>query len=73
MSWCSSRTAHRCWANGGADYCRYVDPAQEWPGLQSLMMVKATRRMGDTVSTETRYFISSRPPLARLLLAVVGA
>ncbi len=63
----------RCWAIGGVDYCRSVDPAQEWPGLQSLIWLEATLRMGDTVSTETRYCISSRPSRCWRPCGAIGA
>jgi predicted transposase YbfD/YdcC len=36
-----------------------LDPAGAWDGLRSVGKVEATRAIGDTCSTETRYFISS--------------
>lgn len=36
-----------------------LDPAGAWDGLRSVGRVEATRCLGDTRTTETRYFISS--------------
>jgi predicted transposase YbfD/YdcC len=33
-----------------------------WPGMRSSAMVEATREIGDKVSVERRYFVSSLPP-----------
>jgi predicted transposase YbfD/YdcC len=33
-----------------------------WPGMRSIVMVEATREMGDTVTTERRFYVSSLPP-----------
>ena len=46
-----------------------MDPDQEWAQLQSLVMVEAKRQLPDHTSLETRYFISSLPADAKLLLA----
>lgn len=35
--------------------------AKEWPGLQSIVMVNATRVVGGETETEKRYYISSLP------------
>ena len=50
--------------------CWEPDPGL-WPGLRSIVMVEATREIGDTRTTERRYYASSRPSDAtRLALAV---
>jgi hypothetical protein len=35
-----------------------------WPGLRSVVMIEATREIGQSVSTERRYYISSLPAQA---------
>ena len=61
----------RCWAIDAPDYRQYVDPDRTWPGLRSLVMVEAERRLEGRTTTETRYFISSLPAQdARLPQAV---
>ena len=37
----------------------WVKKSHDWPGLQSLLAVTATRESGDKVPAETRYFVSS--------------
>jgi predicted transposase YbfD/YdcC len=37
----------------------WVKKSHDWPGLQSLLAVTATRESGDKVTAETRYFVSS--------------
>lgn len=37
----------------------YLDPAGAWAGLQSIGMVEAERRVGEKVSVEARYYLSS--------------
>ncbi|WP_155253149.1 ISAs1 family transposase, partial [Burkholderia cepacia] len=32
-----------------------------WPGMRSIAMVEATREIGETVSVERRYYVSSLP------------
>ncbi len=61
----------RCWVLGTPEYSRYVDPDGVWPDLQSLIMIEAQRRQGDQVTAETRYYISSLPADARVLLQAV--
>ena len=36
--------------------------AAEWPGLQSIGMVEATRTLGGKTSVEPRFYLSSLPP-----------
>lgn len=57
--------------------CWVIDPRQwpdlfpnlaEWKKLRSIVMVRAERQLPDKVSQETRYYISSREPDAKLLL-----
>ena len=60
-----------CWVIGTPEYSRYVDPDGVGPDLQSLIMIEAQRRQGDQVTAETRYYISSLPADARVLLQAV--
>ena len=48
-------------------------PNHEWSQRQSLVMVEAKRQLPDRTSLEIRYFISSLPPDAKLLLAATPA
>jgi predicted transposase YbfD/YdcC len=44
-----------------------------WPGLRSIAMIRAQRRIGDQVTTFVRYYLSSLPPDAtRLATAARG-
>lgn len=38
-----------------------LEPCERWPGLATLVMVEATRQLGDRESLERRYDISSLP------------
>ncbi|MCX4159747.1 MULTISPECIES: ISAs1 family transposase [Paraburkholderia] len=40
---------------------RWQQPAL-WPGMRSIVMVEATREIGDKVTTERRFHVSSLPP-----------
>jgi predicted transposase YbfD/YdcC len=61
----------RCRAIGDPDYLDYLDPDHAWPNLQSVVCIESTRRIGDTVSTETRHYLSSLPANAARLSHVV--
>ncbi|WP_157379903.1 ISAs1 family transposase, partial [Burkholderia ubonensis] len=37
-------------------------PVALWPGMRSIAMVESTREIGDTVSVERRYYVSSLSP-----------
>jgi predicted transposase YbfD/YdcC len=59
------------WATDDPDALTYVDPNGRWAGLRSLAMVAAERRVGDAVSHERRYYISSLPGDAPVLGAAI--
>jgi predicted transposase YbfD/YdcC len=40
---------------------RWQQPAL-WPGMRSIVMVEATREIGEKITTECRYYVSSLPP-----------
>lgn len=61
----------RTWAVSEPEVIAYLDPAGAWPGLRSVAMVEAERRIGPAVSRETRYYISSLPGDAESLGAAV--
>jgi len=49
----------RHWTISAAAYLQYLNTNERWAGLQSIGMVEAERRVGDTVRRETRYYIAS--------------
>jgi len=49
----------------------WLDPEKQWKGLTSIGMVEATRTIGATSTTETRYYISSLLSDAKLFGAAV--
>jgi predicted transposase YbfD/YdcC len=61
----------RCLAIGDPTYLAYVDPKGRWPGLRSVVRIESTRRHGDAVSTEARYYLSSLPADAPLLARTI--
>lgn len=61
----------RAWAVSEPEVIAYLDPAGAWPGLRSVAMIEAERRIGPAVSRETRYYISSLPGAAESLGAAV--
>jgi predicted transposase YbfD/YdcC len=60
-----------CWVIERLDYLEALRTAEDWAALRSLVLVRAERRLGDQVSVERRYFISSRPDPAERQLAVI--
>lgn len=48
----------RCWTTSQIDWLRQ---RHDWSGLQSIAAVECQRQIGEDVSTERRYFISSLP------------
>ena len=51
----------RCWCVPTADHKNWLDTKNEWPQLNSIVMIEAERIIGNTRSSETRYFITSLP------------
>lgn len=60
-----------CWAIDRPDYIEALRDWVKWPQLRSLVRIRAQRRLGDEVSTEDRYHISSLPGQANQLLTTV--
>lgn len=63
----------RCWAVSDPAFLAYLDPTGRWPGLRSVVMVEAERRIGTEVSREARYYLSSLPGAAARLNAIIRA
>jgi predicted transposase YbfD/YdcC len=60
-----------CWVIERLDYLEALRTTQDWAELHSLIMVRAERRLGQQVSVERRYYISSLPAHAERLLAII--
>jgi predicted transposase YbfD/YdcC len=62
-----------CWATSDPDYLSYInEQLSEWPGLNSLAMVKSQRTViGEETTIKYRYFISSLVSDAQLILHAV--
>ena len=63
----------RCWATDDPEVLAWLDPAHAWPALGSVACVEGERRVGDAVSRERRYYLTSLPAdPARIAAAVRG-
>ena len=51
----------RCRATDDPEVIAWLDPERAWPGLRSIAAVEGERRIGDTITRETRYYLSSLP------------
>jgi predicted transposase YbfD/YdcC len=56
--------ARRCWATSDIDW---LSGREEWEGLRSVVFVESERFIGDSLSVESRYYLSSLPADAELL------
>ncbi len=61
----------RCWSMADQESLSYLNARGEWQGLQSVAKVTGERRIGETVSKESRYYISSLPGNAEQLLYAI--
>jgi len=61
----------RCRAIGDPAYLTFIDPNAAWPNLKSVVLIESTRRIGTTVSTESRHYLSSLPADAAVLSAAI--
>jgi len=50
-----------CRATDDPAVLAWLDPAQAWPGLRSIAAVTGERRSGETITAETRYYLTSLP------------
>ena len=48
-----------CWAVTDAEYLDYIREYKDWPALHSVILVRAERRIGDQITQQDRYYISS--------------
>jgi predicted transposase YbfD/YdcC len=60
--------ARRCWATSDLDW---LEGREEWKDLKSVVMVEAERFIGETLSVETRYYLSSLENDAEVLNGAV--
>ena len=61
----------RCWSIADQECLSYLNSSGAWRGLQSVAKVTGERRIGEQVSIESRYYISSLPGDAKELLWAV--
>ena len=61
----------RTWTVSDPAVLAYLNEGDRWPGLRSVAMVEAERRVGGAATTETRYYISSLPGDAAQIGAAV--
>lgn len=59
-----------CWAISGEESLLFLRGYEEWPQLRSIIRIDSERRLGDRVSRETHYYISSLTSDASHLLQV---
>jgi predicted transposase YbfD/YdcC len=60
--------ARRCWATSDLDW---LEGREEWKDLKSVVLIESERFIGESLSVETRYYLSSLPNDAKLLNAAV--
>jgi predicted transposase YbfD/YdcC len=56
--------ARRCWATSDLSW---LEGREEWEGLRSVVFVESERFVGESLTVEERYYLSSLPADARLL------
>jgi predicted transposase YbfD/YdcC len=56
--------ARRCWATSDLDW---LEGREEWKDLKSVVFIESERFIGEKLSVETRYYLSSLPNDAKLL------
>lgn len=80
MTWDTHRTVNKghgrievreCWTISDLDSFDFIRNLDAWQGIQTIVMVVSTRRLGDEVETDVRYFISSLPNNAAQTLHAV--
>lgn len=49
----------QCWVITDPDFIAYLNPKRKWSRLSAVIMIQAERRIGNKVSHEIRYYISS--------------
>ena len=61
----------RCWTICEEDQLAYIQGIGSWKKLNTIVMVTCERMVGDQVSTESRYYISSLVADARRMLEAI--
>ena len=59
-----------CWVTDMEEHLILLRKRQNWKGLKSVVRIVSQRQFGETFQTQTRYFISSLPADAKLILKV---
>jgi predicted transposase YbfD/YdcC len=57
-----------CWATDREEYLSLVRKREHWKGLKSIVRIVSQRQIGEEVTMQTRYFISSLPADAKKIL-----
>jgi predicted transposase YbfD/YdcC len=57
-----------CWAIDNEEYLSFLRKRDSWKGLKSIIRIVAQRRIDERVEIQTRYFISSLPADANVIL-----
>jgi len=60
-----------CWSTSNPEYLNRLRGFHQWAGLKSIVMIIATRRIGDKETKHVRFYISSLPSNATRLLEAV--
>ena len=61
----------QCWVISDPQDLSYISVLSEWKSLSCVALVRGERRIGDSVSVENRYYISSLKGDARQLLSAI--
>ena len=51
----------------------WLEQKADWSGMKTIAMIEETRQIGDNISLERRFFISSLPPNAKQIAGAVRA
>jgi len=57
-----------CWATDREDYLSLVRKRQQWKRLKRIVRIVSQRQTGENIEVQTRYFISSLPADAKIIL-----
>lgn len=57
-----------CWTFNPQQWTQYFRTLDKWKGLQTVAMIRAQRQVGEKVTNETRYVITSLPSQAQIVL-----
>lgn len=57
-----------CWTFNPHQWASYFRTLDKWKGLQSVAMIRAQRHIGEKISTETRFMLSSLHSQAKIVL-----